>query len=345
MIDPQTLSPWWLALPVLILPILWHRQKREQTKAAPLASARFLPMAEPKQLRVWLWRDPLLLLLRCLMLLTLIALLADPVLPWRGDSVLVMPGTKPAAVESLARAAGFTGTQRIALPGVDAIAWLHAHEREFKPTARLLVLGAVPMPAAPPRFRHAVQWRADDAPPAAPTEHHVAVFSHGADAWRRMFAAASPAWRIVVDAQPGPRTELLVWDLPEAPPAGLRAPLWWAADARLFPELAHATQVDGLRVAAGARGRVWAPMQALTQSQAQPQDVWPPHEPQAARALFAAWQRLQLGPQAWPMPLPATAADAAAPPGPASGALRKLLAAVLVLLFVLERMLTHARRR
>jgi len=329
-------SLWWLALPVLVLPILWHRQKREQTRAAPLASARFLPKAEPKQLRVWRWNDVVLLLLRCLLLLALIALLADPVLPWRGDSVLVLPGTPQAVVGRLQREAGFTGAQRIMLPGVDAIAWLHAHEREFKPESRLLVLGDAAMPSTPPRFRHAVQWRADTAQPA-PVEHHVAVFSARADDWRRLFAAASPAWRIVVDAQPGPRTELVVWDRLEAPPGTLRAPLWWASDARVFPELTQAAQVDGLRVAARARGRVWAPAQA--------QDASPLHDADAARVLFAAWQRLQLGPQAYPMPVHATAADPNAPAGPASGALHAFLATLLAVLFALERMLTHARRR
>ena len=38
-------SMWWFALPVLLLPIWWHRQKRERVKALPLATARFLPRA------------------------------------------------------------------------------------------------------------------------------------------------------------------------------------------------------------------------------------------------------------------------------------------------------------
>ena len=58
------MSLWWWALPVLLLPILWHRKKRKQTKSMPLASARFLPSAEPKQQRVWRFSDPLLLLLQ-----------------------------------------------------------------------------------------------------------------------------------------------------------------------------------------------------------------------------------------------------------------------------------------
>ena len=46
------MSLWWWTLPVVLLPILWHRQKREQTKTSLLASARFLPAAEPKMRRV-----------------------------------------------------------------------------------------------------------------------------------------------------------------------------------------------------------------------------------------------------------------------------------------------------
>jgi hypothetical protein len=329
----SNLSLWWLALPVLLLPILWHRQKREQTKAAPLASARFLPVSEPKQLRVWRWSDPLLLLLRCLMLLALIALLADLVLPWRGDSVLVVPGTDASLVERQSADAGFRDAQRLALPDPDAIGWLHAHEREFKPEARLLVVGDAVMPASLPRLRHAVLLRTNTKPAPAPAERHVAVFSRHAEDWRRLFAAANGPWHVVVDARPGPRTELLVWDLPEAPPATLRAPLWWVTDAHAFPELGKAAPVDGLRVAAGARGRMWQVK------------GWPPHDADAARGLFAAWQRLHLGPQPWTIPAQALAADAKAPAGPAGGALREILATLLVALFVLERMLTHVRRR
>ena len=53
---------WWFALPVLLLPVWWHRRKRVQNQAALMATARFLPRTEPKQTRVWRWSDPLLLL-------------------------------------------------------------------------------------------------------------------------------------------------------------------------------------------------------------------------------------------------------------------------------------------
>jgi hypothetical protein len=288
---------WWWALPVVLLPILWHRQKREQTKTSLLASARFLPAAAPKLRRVWRWHDVTLLVLRCLLLVTLIALLADLVLAWRGDTVLVVPGTPPAVVEKAAPA----HAQRFTLPDRDAVTWLHAHEREFEPGARLVVVGDAVMPAVLPRFRHAVELRTAAAP-AAPAERHVVVFSDRADAWRRLFAAADGAWHIVVDAAPGPRTELVVWDRPDAPPAGLRGRLWHA-------------------------------------------DGGPPHDADRARALFAAWQRQYPGVQPYTAPAQALVPDAAAPAGPASGALRQWLGLALVVLFAFERILTHVRRR
>jgi hypothetical protein len=328
------MSLWWWALPVVLLPILWHRQKRAQTKTMPLASARFLPAAEPKQQRVWRWHDVILLLLRCLLLVTLIALLADLVLAWRGDTVLVVPGTPQAVVDR--ETAGFGNAQRLILPDRDAVTWLHAHEREFEPRARLLVVGDAVMPAVLPRFRHAVQLRTALAQ-TPPAERHVALFSERPDAWRRLFAAAEGSWHIVVDAAPGPRTEVVVWDRAEAPPAGLRAPLWWAATADAFPELAKAATIDGMRWADSPRGRLWHV------------DGWPPRDPDGARALFAAWQRLHVGAQPYTAPAQVLAPDAAAPaegPGDAaSGALRHWLSLSLVVLFALERIATHVRRR
>lgn len=325
-------SLWWWALPVLLLPILWHRKKREQTQALPLATARFLPKSEPLQRRVWRWSDPLLLLLRCLLLVTLIALLADLLLPWRGDTVLVVPGSAPAVVDKEARAAGFADAARLPLPDRDASAWIHAHEREFKPEARLLVVGDAAMPAVLPRFRHPVALRTGPAS-APPVERHVAIFSNRADAWRRLFAALDGPLRVVVDAQPGASTELIVWDVPEAPPAPLRAPLWLVANPAAFPELAQAPQAGGVHYADSPRGRLWSDA------------AWPPRDAEAARALVADWQRLHVGPRPYPMPAQVLAADASAPAAAASGALRDRLALLLVALFALERILTHARRR
>jgi hypothetical protein len=333
-------SLWWWALPVLLLPILWHRKKREQTRALPLATARFLPKSEPLQLRLWRWSDPLLLLLRCLLLATLVALLADLVLPWRGDTVLVAPGTAAALVDREAQGAGMADAPRQALPARDASAWIHAHEREFKPQARLLVVGDASMPAVQPRFRHAVTLRTAPAP-AVPVERHVAIFSARLESWRRLFAALDGPLdgprdgplRVVVDARPGAHTELVVWDLPSAPPAGLRAPLWWVADATAFPELAKAPQVDGMRYVDSARGRLWS------------NPTWSPRDAAAMRALVADWQRLHVGPQPYALPAQVLRPDAGAPMASIGGALRERLALLLVVLFALERIVTHVRRR
>nr|WP_314544673.1 hypothetical protein [uncultured Massilia sp.] len=325
-------SLWWWALPVLLLPILWHRKKREQTQTLPLATARFLPRSEPLQLRVWRWSDPLLLLLRCMLLATLIALLADLVLPWRGDTVLVVPGSAAAAVDKEAQAAGFADAARLALPDRNASAWIHAHEREFEPEARLLVVGDAAMPAVLPRFRHPVTLRTAPAI-STPLQRHVAIFSDHADAWRRLFAALDGPLHVIVDARPDAHTELIVWDRPEAPPANLRAPLWLIANAAAFPELAQAPQVGGLHYADSPRGRLWSSA------------AWPPRDADAARTLVADWQRLHAGVQPYAMPAQALAPDAAAPAGAATGALRDRLALLLIVLFALERILTHVRRR
>jgi hypothetical protein len=70
-----------------------------------------------------------------------------------------------------------------------------------------------------------------------------------------------------------------------------------------------------------------------------------PVDPDRARALFADWQGLHLGAQPYAAPPQALASDTSAPAGPASGALRAWLSGALVILFALERILTHARRR
>lgn len=157
---------WWLALPVLLLPVWWHRQKRQRLKAEPLATARFLPSAAPEQLRIWRWRDRVLLLVRCLLLVTLIAWLAATIFPWRGDTVLLDAGADKAWAEQQITAAGMTAAQRIELPP-NGLQWLRQHERDWRPSARLLVVARgeqIAMPARIPPFSHQVELRTE--PPA-----------------------------------------------------------------------------------------------------------------------------------------------------------------------------------
>lgn len=321
---------WWMALPVLIAPIWWHRQKRVRTLAQPLATARFLPRAEPQQLRLWRWRDRLLLLVRCLLLAALIALLADPVVPWRGDSVLVAPGTDAAWLERQVSDAGFRGARRIALPPGDALGWFAAHENEWQAGARLLIAGNVGMPAAQPVFRHRVELRTA-APPFPDVKHRIAVVSPRAARWRALFASLDRGY-LVTDALDG-QFDLVVWDVPDAPPQHLRAPLWWIGDAAAFPELRAAPSSDGIRYADSARGRLWG------------SNDWPPADADAARRLFETWQRLHYAPVAYQAPSQVMVPAPPARSAPGAGALRNPLLLALAALFAIERILAHARRR
>jgi hypothetical protein len=174
---------WWLALPVLLLPLWWHRQKRLRLKAEPLATARFLPSAAPEQLRIWRWRDRVLLLVRMLLLVAVIAWLAATIFPWRGDTVLLDPGVDQAWAAQQIQAAGMASAQRIELPA-GALTWLRRHERDWSPRARLLIVaqaGKIAMPARVPQFAHLVELRlkplavATPMPARAISEQRIAI--------------------------------------------------------------------------------------------------------------------------------------------------------------------------
>jgi hypothetical protein len=228
--------------------------------------------------------------------------------------------------------AGLAEARRIDLPDRDAYRWLHEHEREFEAQARLLLVGDVAMPAALPRLRHAVTVRPQAAVPAA-SEQHVALFSRRADEWRKLFDALEGPRRYVLDTQPAANTALVIWDLPEAPPPTLRAPLWWVLDTTAFPALAKAPQADGLRYIDSPRGRLWSA-------------AWlPPQDAAAARTMFETWLRLHAGVPPYTAPPQAPIVDARAAAGPDGGALHEALAIALLVLFVLESLLTHVRRR
>jgi hypothetical protein len=208
---------WWLALPLLLLPILWHRQKRERVTATLLATARFLPRADPQQRRVWQWVDRVLLLVRCLLLATLIAWLADLALPWRGDTVLVVAGTDAAWAAREIDAAGFKGAQRIEPGSADAIAWFTAREREWRADARVLVIGGQPMAATMPGLRHALELRTV-APAEVKRDVHVAIAGKRADQWRALFAAIDGPVRYLVDEAPSARAGSALFEAPETAP-------------------------------------------------------------------------------------------------------------------------------
>lgn len=325
-------SLWWLALPLLALPILWHRHKQVQNAATPLATARFLPRAEPHQTRVWRWRDLVLLLLRCLLLASLIAWLADPVYPWRGDTVLVAEGTDETWVAQQIGQDKLSQAERVTLAAPQVLSWLHSHEREWKADARILVLGDVPMPATKPQFARAVEVRSH-LRSVRKSALRVHIASDRPLLWKRMFGALAGDVVVAFDATPGSQTSLVIWDRATPPPADWRAPLWLATERSAFAELADAPLVDGLRVATSGRGRLWH------------NAAWPPATALEARALLEQWQQLHRGPRQFTLAAQTfTATAGVAAPEP-SGALRDTLLLVLIGLFVLERSLTHARRR
>ena len=349
---------WWLALPVLLLPIWWHRQKRQRTRSQPLATARFLPVAAPQQQRIWRWADRLLLLLRCLLLSAVIAWLADVVVPWRGDTVWLGPRLDAQMVQAQLKQAGMAQAQaqRFCAAGSDEpacdlrtdhiLAWLAAHEREWQATARWLLIanaGDVPMPAHPPALAHRLDLRVQAASaPAARVDRHVVLVSHRAERWRALFTAFESAGlgneHYLVTTTPNAKTELIVWDMPEAPDATWRAPLWWVTDATAFPALTQAARLQGLRYLDSAHGRLWALDGGL------PADI------DGARWLFQTWQALQRARVPYAPPSQVLAASAASPANPAStavlpaGALYPVLAPLLAALFMLERLLAHVRR-
>jgi hypothetical protein len=357
---------WWLALPVLLLPVWWHRQRRLRLEATALATARFLPASAPQQLRVWAWSDPLLLLLRCLLLLVLIVCLAMPTLAWRGDTVLVDTAADGAWATRQIAAAGFGGARRLdycapssgehcALQAGQIVPWLQRHQAEWRRDARLLVLagpGSAAMPARMPRLAHRLELKVGPAaattvPVAAAPPHRIVLAAdpERTGAWRAMLAAFASAGtgreRYVIGDAPDAGTELLIWDRAGAPPPAWRAPLWWIGSAATVPELASAQSLDvaglTLKVADSARGRLWS--------------IDAPRDAAGAAAIYAAWQRLKGPASAWPMPAlsldPALSpASAPAPAGADVEPAQSLqwLMFALAALFFLERIVTHARR-
>lgn len=354
---------WWLALPLLMLPIWWHRQKRQRVKSEPLATARFLPAAPPQTARIWRWEELVLLALRCLLLLALIAWLAATIMPWRGDTVFIDPAlasrtgkpTPSAWLEQQIAAAGMGAAQRMQWPA-DALQWLRANEHEWRPGARMLVLAeSIPMPAQLPSLAHAADIRLSPAPVAAASsasasaaaraEHHIALSAppERMAVWRALFAAFEAAGddRYIIEDKPSASTELIVWDSPAPPPPGWHAPLWWLPESATLTAFgarepaAKPLAINGmaLQVLDSPRGRLWR------------SSALPPQTADAARTLYETWQALARPAQPYPMPAmqldPRRSSPLAMPNTPPAA----WLAYVLLALFALERLMTHVRRR
>ncbi|KQZ40538.1 hypothetical protein [Duganella sp. Root1480D1] len=323
---------WWLALPVLLLPVWWHMRKRERTRTDFLATARFLPAAAPQQQRVLRWSEVLLLLVRLALLAVLIAWMAVLAMPWKGDTVFVSPAleSSPWAVQQV-QSAGMSVAAREPLPA-DLWNWLARNEHEWRPEARFLILAPhASMPALPPRLAHAVELRL--APPSAtaprtpPRERHVVVSAPAERLlrWQALFAAFSTAAdgvnRYLISDTPTAATELIVWDRPgKEPPTSWKAALWWRT--------------------ANSTGQTQTP-QGLAWTSPQ----WPLQDVDAARALYERWQAATVQAAPYPMPAQTIKAGRTKPlPTPLARS-PEWLALVLLALFAVERILAHARRR
>jgi hypothetical protein len=227
---------------------------------------------------------------------------------------------------------------------------LHANEAEWRPGARLLIVaGSVPMSAQIPQLAHPLAMRIAPAPSAASSAsapvHHIALAAppERAAAWRTLFAAFDAAGtgadRYIIEDQPRADTQLIVWDQSTAPPAGWRAPLWWLQPAALPSQgVAAAPQplrINGLQlqIADSPRGRLWA------------STAWPPQDAETAMALYETWQALARPIPTYAAPALTLPAQRSAPLSPPATARASWLAYALAALLILERLVTHARRR
>jgi hypothetical protein len=124
------------------------------------------------------------------------------------------------------------------------------------------------------------------------------------------------------------------------PAASWRARQWWITPAAAagFPELAAASTltINGLtlKYSDSPRGRLWS------------STAFPPADEDSARALYEGWQALNgsAATSSYPAPSQTFGTARSAPPAIANPAPAPWLAAVLLALFLLERILSHARR-
>ncbi|MBC3875239.1 BatA domain-containing protein [Undibacterium flavidum] len=257
------LSPyWWLLVPIVGLPIWWHRQRRQTQKMHTLATAKFLPSTPPQLLRVWRWRDLLLLLLRCLMLMTMLAILAQPLWSWRGDTVFVGEDLDPQWVAAEIDKAGFKqapqiqycATAKCEIQTDHLLLWLEQEQTQWQPQARWLILAQdqqLAMSARVPAVGHTIAVRIaplalgqgsdkTSSPTSGQTSSkksankqilQVALQTDRADLWRRIFKlfelAGVENLQFNLTEKIQPNTWLAIWDKQVEPDQNWQAPFVW----------------------------------------------------------------------------------------------------------------------
>lgn len=361
MITLLNLSPWWwLLLPVLGLPIWWHRQRRQTQQRRTLATTKFLPAAPPQLLRVWRWRDLLLLLLRCLMLLTMLAMLAGVVASWRGDTVFVAPHLDSQWLRKNLQETGFADAKQMTfcadaqcdISTDNLLLWMEQQQAQWRPDARWLVLapvGTVRMNGQQPDLRHALTVRI--APPSAkPTQSRsridVAINSSRMEQWRRLFAAFEAAgvgaYTFVLGDQVNNQTAIAIWDQATPMRSDWRAPLIWKTGAADKPvqtnvDASWNATLQELHITLNSHkgGQIWTVDQTHD---------WPLQNVDGAKKLYEAWQSGYVA--MLPMQTQQVKANTAAALSQSaldSAALTYCLY-LLLILFLIERSLAHVRR-
>ncbi len=322
-------SWWWLGLPLMALPIWWHRQRRQQTSAQPLATARFLAQTDPRLQSVWRWRQLLLLILRLLMLACLLALVAGIFYRGRGDTIFISEQADKTWVQqqlsqSKKEAGGDWSNAKIERVCVEAscsvqtdqiLPWLAHHQHEWKRGSKWLVLASASdgqISALLPQFDNALDLRIS--PLTSPEKLLPATISIVVksarfaewQAWFKVFEQTLDG-RLHFDVKEQWNTKvpasLVVWESPLAPTAEWQAPLWWLSEASAFAadienakdkrtSESEALSALGLRAFETKQGRVW-----LKSANSD----WPLNELGGAKRLFETWRALQSQPQGFPL--------------------------------------------
>lgn len=361
---------WWLLLPLLGLPIWWHRQRRHTQKIKTLATTKFLPSAPPQLLRVWRWRDILLLILRCLMLTTLLAILAGLFWSWRGDTVFIAKNLDAKWVQNTLQESGFEHAQKIIyctendqdsaceVHTHDLLFWLAQQQAQWQPQARWLVLATadqLPMSGTKPVLQHEVSIRIaprDINKPTKKTQMFIAINSARMDEWRRLFSAFEAAGTanqtFILSEKYEPQAALVIWD--QALPLDNKwiAPLiWQTVDKEISLdkniEISTNPYLKSLQITdsiyKNSQNEVWTQVWSVNRK-----TDWPLQGIEDAKKLFEAWQSVNSVGTA--MQSQTIKIDKHSRPSITAieTNLQNYLLSLFIILFAIERSLTHVRR-
>lgn len=376
-----SLSPiWWLLLPLLGLPIWWHRQRRHTQKIKTLATTKFLPSAPPQLLRVWRWRDILLLILRCLMLITLLAILAGLFWSWRGDTVFIAKNLDAKWVQNTLQESSFEHTQQIIyctendkdnaceVHTNDLFFWIAQQQAQWQPQARWLVLATadqLPMSGTKPVLQHEVSIRIaprDINKPTKKTQVFIAIKSARMDEWRRLFSAFEAAGTsnqtFILSEKYEPQAALVIWD--QALPLDNKwsAPLiWQTVDKEISLDKNIKTSTNPYLKSLQITEKIQKNLQNIAKNTPQiNQQIWtkvwtvnrktdwPLQRIEDAKKLFEVWQSVNA--VGTPIQSQTIKIDKNSRPSVTAieSNLQNYLLILFIILFAIERSLAHVRR-